>query len=558
MPARLCARLLAVFALVATALVAPTGAAWAADPQVVTPAGTVVGTTDGAVESFLGIPYAKPPVGALRFRPAEPHPSWSGPRNAKAYGAACPQLATVNGPEQSSTEDCLKINVQRPAAASATPRPVLVVIHGGAFIHGNGGQYDGAPFVRANDAVVVTLNYRLGVFGFLSVPALTDEPGNVSAGNWGFTDQQLALQWVKNSIASFGGDPNKITLAGSSSGAMAVCAHLAAPLSKDLNLFSAASISSGSCISRTRLSSYNASSGPYVQACGLVEPALTCLRSRSVKQLLDAYGKTTATLPIHESAPLPEDVAAAIAAGRFHKVPVIIGANRDEGRETSKPASAWTETDYKAALDVMAGVDDSDEIYGTHYPWSSSPPPNTAAELLGAVLTDDGPILKVGGCATRTLTDQLARHTTVFAYEFAHRSGPGLQPAPAGYELGASHSAELPYLFPSYYQVTDTDPPTPSLTPPATRFLQPEKDLSQDMTAWWGAFVKHRNPGAVWPQHTVATPSYLHMLPSHASVVRTDAQFRAAHTCDYWNSVDLFSGAEWAVVLAALGLNTHL
>ncbi|HKS98182.1 MAG TPA: carboxylesterase family protein, partial [Rugosimonospora sp.] len=216
-------------------------------PVVGVHSGLLRGTSQGGVDSFLGVPYAQPPVGALRWQAPRPVTPWRGLREAVAYGNRCPAAASSNGP-RSETEDCLFLNVQRPAGTRPGARlPVYFWIHGGGLVNGSSNQHDGGLIVRTTGVVVVTINYRLGVFGFLAHPALAGTGGQV--GDYGLEDQQAALRWVRDNIGAFGGDPRQVTIGGESAGGWSICAHLTAPGSQ--GLFVRAMMQSGSCQSQT-------------------------------------------------------------------------------------------------------------------------------------------------------------------------------------------------------------------------------------------------------------------------------------------------------------------
>jgi para-nitrobenzyl esterase len=202
-----------------------------ADGVVQTRAGQVRGTQAGASRSFLGIPYAEPPVGALRFAAPQPSAPWQGVRDATRFGKSCMQASGVVSPMDMS-EDCLTLNVFAPAAAPAAPLPVMVFIHGGAFLAGGSSTYDATALREAGNVIVVTLNYRLGPFGFLAHPALC--AADAPCSNQGLRDQQLALTWVRDNIAEFGGDPLQVTVFGESAGAVSACAHMFANGSQGL------------------------------------------------------------------------------------------------------------------------------------------------------------------------------------------------------------------------------------------------------------------------------------------------------------------------------------
>src|SRR5690242_12298599 len=187
--------------------------------------GKVRGFTADGADKFLGIPYAAPPVGARRWRPPAPAASWHGVHDATSYGSRCPQTVSSNGPG-SENEDCLYLNVFRPAGHRRRHVPVLVMIHGGGLVNGAGDQHDGALIARTDGVVVVSFNYRLGVFGFLALPGLSGEAPDHASGDYGVLDQQAAIRWVHRNIAAFGGDPRRVTIDGESAGGWSVCAQL--------------------------------------------------------------------------------------------------------------------------------------------------------------------------------------------------------------------------------------------------------------------------------------------------------------------------------------------
>src|SRR6476661_5601305 len=235
--------------LVATIFAGITGASRYAPPRVTTDTGTLEGLDTAGVMVFRGIPYAAPPVGNLRWRPPEPAKRWSGVRQAAQLGHNCIQhqpYGDIDPYAAGISEDCLYLNVwtKSPLPASRAPRPVLVWIHGGGFFAGFGGEerHNGARLAQKG-AVVVTINYRLGAFGFLAHPSLAAESPHHAAGNYGLLDQIAALQWVQRNIARFGGDPSRVTIFGESAGGMSVGSLVASPLAK--GLFQRAILESG-------------------------------------------------------------------------------------------------------------------------------------------------------------------------------------------------------------------------------------------------------------------------------------------------------------------------
>jgi para-nitrobenzyl esterase len=486
--------------------------------------GAVRGVRAGAVDSFLGIRYAAAPVGPLRWRPPQPAQRWPGVLLADHYGNRCPALASTNGPG-SETEDCLFLNVQRPAGTHRGARlPVYFWIHGGGLINGSSNQHDGSKIVQETGVVVVTINYRLGVFGFLGHPALTAEVGE--SGNYGLQDQQAALRWVRRNIAAFGGDPRRVTIGGESAGGWSVCAHLSAPGSR--GLFIRAMIQSGSCASRTEPAA-EAQGTSVATAVGCADPAtvLACLRQVPPGALLEAFG-TNAPMFARGTPTLPLDPRVAVQQGQFVHVPVVNGANRDEGRTFAAGFIGATEATYVAAVRGIFGAN-ADAVLA-HYPWPANSDRFTAAYLLGAVFTDSGLIGDgIGGCGTRALSQDFARYTRTYAYEFDHRTGPGLTPIP-GYVWGAGHAAELAYLWPSF----------DNGIPIAPAFNAAERQLARDMVAYWGAFVRTGRPDVAgltqWSAYN-RSAQVLSLRAGGQSTLISDATYVAEHQCGFWDSL---------------------
>jgi carboxylesterase type B len=441
--------------------------------------------------------------------PPQPATSWRGIGQATAYGPRCAAAASSNGP-RTEAEDCLFVNVARPTGLRAGDRrPVYVFIHGGGLFNGSSNQADMAAIVQATGVVGVSLNYRLGVLGFLGLPALTVEGGE--SGNYGFMDQQAALRWVQRNIAAFGGDPRRVTVGGESAGGFSVCAHLVAPDSR--GLFDQAMIQSGSCHTRTQQEAETAGTA-IVNAVGCAD--LACLRRTPVANLIDAPNDGFAL--VRGTPTIPPDPDSAVAAGRFARVPVVIGANRDEGRTFSQGFIGASREDYETWVRGNAG-DLADAILA-HYPWPANADEFTAAYLIGAIFTDSGYAAGIGGCANRSLTTDFAKWTRTWSYEFAHRTGPGLTPIP-GYVWGAGYAAELAYLFPSF----------DNGTPIAPTFDASERRLALDMKHAWGSFVLRGSPG--WPRFPLTES----LRAGGQSRPITDARLAAEHQCGFWDSL---------------------
>jgi para-nitrobenzyl esterase len=317
-------------------------------PTARTENGTVQGVVDSAsgVLVFRGIPYAAPPVGDLRWRAPRPALNWSGVRDASKLGHNCMQHQPYDDIDPFAagvSEDCLYLNVWTASLTPKAKRPVMVWIHGGGFWAGFGGEerHNGAPLAKKG-AVVVTLNYRLGPFGFLAHPALGDGSAQSPVGNYGLLDQIAALEWVKRNIARFGGDPNRVTIFGESAGGMSVGSLIASPLAK--GLFQRAILESGTGVNG--LGVFTRDTAQTIAAQFVDSLHLTGSGADLARQLraVDAKDVLNASLhigppysprffPVVDGAVLPHAVDTALMNGTANLVPVIVGTNRDEGDE---------------------------------------------------------------------------------------------------------------------------------------------------------------------------------------------------------------------------------
>jgi para-nitrobenzyl esterase len=332
----------------AIAIFASFGAARrASPPRVVIDTGTLEGAVDSSgVTVFRGIPYAAPPVGSLRWSPPRAPLHWTGVRSATQLGHNCIQhqpYSDIDPFTAGVSEDCLYLNVWTNSLDARAPRrPVMVWIHGGGFWAGFGGEerHNGARLAQKG-AVVVTLNYRLGAFGFLAHPALAAESPHHAAGNYGLLDQIAALQWVKRNIEHFGGDPSRVTIFGESAGGMSVGSLIASPLAK--GLFERAIMESGTGIGVGIASpdTARANAVRLAESLGVRESgadAAVRLRGLSADSVLAASLRigpsgTPMFWPVVDGWVLPQAVDSALASGRANIVPVIAGSNRDEGDE---------------------------------------------------------------------------------------------------------------------------------------------------------------------------------------------------------------------------------
>ncbi|HET6500440.1 MAG TPA: carboxylesterase/lipase family protein [Amycolatopsis sp.] len=466
------------------------------------PQGDIVSTRDGVLRgvvasdhrTFSGIPFAAPPVGDLRWRSPAPVKPWSGVRDATRPASTCAQ-PDLSG-KLIGSEDCLYLNVNAPVDASS-PRPVMVWLYGGGFVSGTGSDYDPTRLVEQG-VVVVTLNYRLGALGFLDG---VDDP---ASGNFGLADQQAALRWVRDNIAAFGGDPNNVTLFGQSAGAFSVCAQLASPQAH--GLFQKAIIQSGPCadpfvtgdVAKTRDAQW---------AAGLGCADIACLRSKPLSAVVAVDQEQVVTPlnrvqdlpwePVAGTALLPTEPMDALRQGAAKGIPIIQGTTRDELRsfvanEYNQRGQPLTAAEYPVVVGQVFGANASAVL--AEYPLDHYPSPGVA---LATLLTDWGQ--KVGSCPALATDDVASQSTAVYAYEFAQDSGTSV----AGFELGASHSGELPYLF------------------------GPPNELSQKMIGYWTSFAKTGDPG--WPRYSDGK-----VLSLGLDMIG-EVDFGADHHCSFWS-----------------------
>jgi carboxylesterase type B len=495
-------------------------------PVVRTDKGAVQGVTKDGVDSYLGVRYARAPVGRLRWEPPQSAAPWPGVLQTRSFGNRCPQTPNSNGP-LSLTEDCLFLNVQRPTGTASGQRlPVYVFIHGGGLLNGSASQHDGTSIVQQTGVIVVTINYRLGVLGWLGHPTLTAARGE--SGN-GLKDQIAALGWVRRNIAAFGGDVDRVTVGGESAGAFSVCALLSAPAAA--GLFSRAVMQSGYCDTGSQSDAEFVGRGVAALAgCSIPAQQLACLRNAPTRTLLTAWEDFgNPNFGVTGTPTLPLDLRLAILQNKIRHVPLLIGSNRDEGRTFSVDNVGLDKAGYRTWLQNNFFTPGQAAAVEARYPWPATANRFTAAYLSGAILTD-GLIGSLGGCPYRDLVNDFAAVTTTFVYEFDHRTGPGVRPEPAGYVWGAGHAAELAYMWPSF----------DNGTPIAPTFDPGERRLSRQMIANWGAFVKNGRPAAAgqpaWPRFNGAK-ELISLRAGNASTLITDATFFAEHRCTFWGSV---------------------
>lgn len=459
--------------------------------------GRLAGERSGDLVCFKGIPFAKPPVGPLRWRMPEPAEPWAGVRDATRFGRVCPQAPTQLEMVMGSTmgeqaEDCLYLNVWTPGCDGAK-RPVMVWIHGGAFMIGAGSQgvYNG-EMLAARGVVVVTLNYRLGAFGFVDLADASNGalPGT---GAEGLADQILALHWVKRNILEFGGDPENITLFGESAGGMSVAALLSAPAAR--GLFHKAIAQSGAAhigydreraarVGRAVLDELGLSPGDAARALEIPYGAI--VRAQIAVQADAREGKNTRKLgslpfqPTIDGQILDGEPIAAIRAGSAAGIPLLTGTTREEWKLFSAPNPAtrlMSAKNLAARIERLAGEAAADILAA--YDGAS------VFERFNALMTD-----KVFTIPAIRLAEAQGAHAPVFAYRFDWRS------KLLGGIMGSCHGLELGFVFGTYRERL------------AGAFFGtgPEADaLSEAMIDAWVNFARRANPETnstgPWPRY---------------------------------------------------------
>ncbi|MBO1330494.1 carboxylesterase/lipase family protein [Streptomyces sp. VRA16 Mangrove soil] len=514
---------LASFLFLLTLISAVPASAGARSLTVATDKGLVAGATAADVDRFYGIPYAAPPVGTGRWQPPAPAAAWTGTRSATSSGPRCLQNGSNTNPGMS--EDCLYLNVYTPAKRTDRPLPVMFWIHGGGFSSGSGDTQDGSLIARTNNVVVVTINYRLGVFGFLDLPGLSKQ----GAGNYGLLDQEAALRWTQRNIGAFGGDASRVTIGGLSAGGHSVCALMSSPSAR--GLFSGAIIQSGGCPSYTveqavaRGKKYATAAG-----CSATAPDLACLRNKPASELQSAAkdfigGILSGPLPTAGTPELPVAPLEAVRTGRTANVPLLIGHTRDEIRSWARPFANATKDQYEKAVRIEFG-DEADAVLA-HYPFSAYGDAYTGAYAFGALWGDSSAFYGLGGCQYLSLTAQFSkRQPRTYYYEFNDPHPPTGGSSSSGFDAGASHGSEFPYLMPSSA--------TSALLTPA------QQQLSSEMVRYWGSFVKHGNPAApglaAWPLFRAGR--FMSLLPGGESQALKTGVYEARRQCAFWNSID--------------------
>ena len=443
--------------------------------------GRIEGSSIGAIRVFKGIPYAAPPVGPLRWLPPQPMPSWRGVRQATFYSPACPQLGNYppDTPQEPTSEDCLTLNVWTPATKTAAKLPVMVWIHGGGLMNGSGSvpQYAGDR-LAARGVIVVTINYRLGVLGFLTHPELNRESQHGGSGNYGLLDQIAALKWVNRNIAAFGGDPNRVTIFGQSSGSFSVSMLVASPLAK--GLFHRAIGQSGAVFEPVELDASFTPDGAAEAGAHFTKQAgaknLADLRKMPVAALLKQRFHPQFNIDGYAIPMAPHD---AYAADKQNDVELLIGTNASEGTFFFDPASVT--------------VGNFDTILGRTYPSlllkavGVSPGKTDADARRAAVSIDTDLRFRWGMWAWANHALQRGNRR-VFFYRFTQQ--PAYLKGHPYFRLGPTHGSELRFVF-------------GDLDRQAANWTSEDQKLASTVEQYWANFAKSGDPNGAglprWP-----------------------------------------------------------
>ncbi len=500
-----------------------------------TASGPVVGIRRGGLDWYLGIPYAAPPVGALRWRPPTAPPPWRKPREAGEFGNWCTQVAPEGFSKPVLNEDCLYLNVVTPrdASRSGKRKAVIVWIHGGGQRQGRSNDYDPTPLVD-RDVVFVSFNYRLNIFGFLAHPDL-DREGHDFA-DYGLMDQQFALRWVKRNIAAFGGDPRNVTLMGESSGGANVFNHLVSPSST--GLFGKAIVESGSLWFGKYAPFYDGLTLQEAEQTGQSAAGLlgctgdnqaACLRAATTESLAAVVRRLPAYSfgVVVEGTLMAMRTSDAIRSGRFARVPLINGSNHDEwtwveGLHEAAAGHPLAEDEMQARLSETFGADAGSLV--AHYPPAAHG--SSAGAAVASAVTDG-----LFVCPLLGVNEALARFTRVWAYEFHDTQAP-YPFRTVSFPYGAAHTLEMRYLFKDYTgAVGDLKPLTPD-----------QQLLSDAMAGYWTSFAKRGDPGTsgglVWPPLGPGAAHYLDLVPPRPILAKA-ADIDTDHQCGaLWNTME--------------------
>jgi para-nitrobenzyl esterase len=506
-------------------------------PIVKLESGTIEGTHFSVAKdelAFLGVPYAAPPVGELRWKPPQMVKKWNGTRKATEFGAPCPQLPAKWFPYIAGNEDCLCLNVWVPRLSAKAKLPVLVYFHGGSNTQGYSQMTPLGPALSRRGLVVVSANYRLGPFGFLAHPALTAESEHHSSGNYGLLDQLQALRWVRDNISRFGGDPGSITVIGQSAGAVDICLLMASPMAT--GLFQRAIMESGDCQSVfnkdiRKTVPYNSVGGGaeetgerFASDLGVTDSpdALKKLRGISSDEILKAWSEDR---QVHFDAivdgwVIPEQPAKTFADGRQMRVPVLVGSNANEATVFGH-GGPKTVDDYRKYLAEDTGkyADQEFRVY----------PASTDAEVAARYLQLQDDFFAYGAYSMARAMTRVGQRAYLYDFSFVETGKRA--------SLGAYHGMELKFLSNSF--------------PANWEHNRDDEMLGEAIRTYWTQFAKTGNPNgrglAEWPAYDGPSDQLLDFgcTITVRQVEPATANARGDHAEDFRR----YRGGKWPVIV---------
>lgn len=536
-----------LLALSVVLAVSMTASAFGFGPVVYTQQGFLQGKYEDGVQKFLGVRYAEPPLGNLRFYPPVSPSSWEGIRQVTNFGYNCPQnnLAGVS-PLPNQNEDCLYLNIWAPANAYAGANlPVMVFLHGGGYQTGSGAQpiTDGTVLSATTNTIIITINYRLGLLGMLAHPALLEESGTF--GNYNIMDQAQALRWVQQNIQFFGGDPNAVTLAGQSVGAISVAIHLVSPLSR--GLFSQAIMESAVTSVLTTQTYVGNQGNNLVAALGCDTSSnakiLACLRAANVSTLLHLQTtiQPSPARPSVDGIVIPDQPLKLLQEGYFTRVPVLAGNVHNESTVFLADSLAYYKGVYPINQTYFDQVTSVAANFGPNFASvvDSLYPANSYPSIFGRLAAIEGD--RDYTCQVRHYVDLMSQAglEQIYLYDLHHYLP---YPNPQTF-LNVFHSTDLNYVFGTSC-ISDFWPygPPTCLTGTPAQFWQPgtvDYNLSQQVMAVWGSFLWNGNPGIFWPTYNTATKAI--------QIIDVNPYFQVQYNidapqCAYWDSLLAYCG----------------
>ena len=503
-------------------------AARAEDPcaaPVATRSGKVQGEAQGAACVWRGLPFAAPPVGERRWRAPAPVEAWSGVRDATRFGNQCMQdgIMALDGKAShlETSEDCLYLNVWRPQRSGTFP--VMVWVHGGGYYGGSGMTpwYWGDRLAEAGEVVVVTINYRLNIFGFFASPGLREEDPNHSTGGYGTLDQAAALKWVADNIAAFGGDPGNVTIFGESAGGWSICTLLATPVAR--GLFHRAILESGGCDMSGDLEQAYKEAEQVAAGANCPTDDLKCLRALPADRLLEQAGGEMSRMewkPRHDGYVLRATPLQMIREGDYNRVPFMAGSNRDEFGKALKLKSKLRRVRpaaYESSLVSLFKVPPAEAKRLVElYPLAEFG--GRPVEAYGRMFGADASL----ACPTYLGLKAAAASGPAFYYRFNY-DGYAL-----GKYLGSAHSMEIPFIFDSLDRM------------PASAFYHrgnmPEaRELERVIQGYWVNFARGGDPNGP------GLPEWPRFVPDREEMMVLDTTVGAAaagmsERCAFWET----------------------